>query len=39
MVAKVASGGIVISSRRTHALTCCCPLPACAARVGSQYLR
>jgi hypothetical protein len=34
IVAKVASGAIEMSSRRTQALTCCWPLPACAARIS-----
>lgn len=36
MVAKVASGAIEMSSRRTQALTCCWPLPACAARIPAR---
>ena len=38
MVAKVASGAIEMSSRRTQALTCCWPLPACAAALISGLL-
>mmetsp|Transcript_57401 Transcript_57401/g.131764 ORF Transcript_57401/g.131764 Transcript_57401/m.131764 type:complete len:363 (+) Transcript_57401:168-1256(+) len=36
--AKGVSGSTVSSSRRIHALTCCPPLPAPTALIGSRYL-